>query len=182
IYRLVTSIHGPDGVAYDAATQALIPALIVHVTGEVWADYRFVEPTATLAGAHLSIPLRLSNTGAAAWESRTFQTIGEEKRIQLGQPARLEVRWLDLASAGRDRDGAALPVARDVPLQVIDPGAETVIRIDVVAPSIPGDYLLVLDVVSPLLGSLAAMGVPPGMVRVHVTEQITLEPQSLRVV
>ena len=32
-YRLTITLHDADGVAYDAATQALIPPLIVRVTG-----------------------------------------------------------------------------------------------------------------------------------------------------
>ena len=37
------------------------------------------------------------------------------------------------------------------------------------APATPGEYLLVLDVVDPQTGSLAAAGVPPGIVRATVT-------------
>jgi len=37
------------------------------------------------------------------------------------------------------------------------------------APVVAGEYLLVLDGVDPRTGSLAAAGVPPGIVRVTVT-------------
>ena len=33
-YRLTITLHDKDGVVYDAATQALIPSLIVRVTGD----------------------------------------------------------------------------------------------------------------------------------------------------
>ena len=33
-YRLTITLHDADGVEYDAATQALIPSLIVRVTGD----------------------------------------------------------------------------------------------------------------------------------------------------
>jgi hypothetical protein len=36
------------------------------------------------------------------------------------------------------------------------------------APPAAGEYLLVLDVVDPVTGSMAATGVPPGIVRVTV--------------
>jgi hypothetical protein len=49
------------------------------------------------------------------------------------------------------------------------PGASASIVIQTTAPSVPGEYLLVLDVVDPSTGSLAATGVPPGIVRVTVT-------------
>ena len=33
-YRLTITLHDGDGVAYDAATQAEIPTLVVRVTGD----------------------------------------------------------------------------------------------------------------------------------------------------
>jgi hypothetical protein len=41
-----------------------------------------------------------------------------------------------------------------------------------VAPSAPGDYLLMLDIVTPQVGSLAAQGVDPTIVRVRVATPI----------
>jgi hypothetical protein len=38
------------------------------------------------------------------------------------------------------------------------------------APSAPGDYLLVIDILTPEVGSLAAQGVEPTTVRVRVAE------------
>ena len=35
-------------------------------------------------------------------------------------------------------------------------------------PSAPGDYLLVLDIVTPDRGSLAAAGIDPTIIRIHV--------------
>ena len=37
-YRLTVTLHDADGVAYDAVTQALIPSLIVRVTGDFDGD------------------------------------------------------------------------------------------------------------------------------------------------
>jgi hypothetical protein len=37
------------------------------------------------------------------------------------------------------------------------------------APAAPGEYLVVLDVLDPAAGSLAALGVPPGIIRVTVS-------------
>ena len=39
LYRLVTTLHDKDGVAFDAASQDQVPALIVRVTGGLWASY-----------------------------------------------------------------------------------------------------------------------------------------------
>ena len=49
LYRLVATVHQPDGVAYDASTQALVPALVVRVTGPLTATYA-APATATTAG------------------------------------------------------------------------------------------------------------------------------------
>jgi hypothetical protein len=51
----------------------------------------------------------------------------------------------------------------------VAPGAVTRGMLIGTAPAAPGDYLVVLDVVTPELGSLAAKGVLPGLVRVTVT-------------
>ena len=48
------------------------------------------------------------------------------------------------------------------------PGATTTVDFSLIAPTTPGVYLIVLDVVDPGDGSLAALGVPPGIVRVTV--------------
>jgi hypothetical protein len=37
------------------------------------------------------------------------------------------------------------------------------------APAAPGDYLILLDVITPRIGSLAIAGVSPGIIRVTVS-------------
>jgi hypothetical protein len=44
------------------------------------------------------------------------------------------------------------------------------VSLDVVAPDTPGDYLLLLDTISPNRGPLSALGSAPALVRVTVTE------------
>jgi hypothetical protein len=44
-------------------------------------------------------------------------------------------------------------------------------------PKTAGDYLLLLDVITPGDGSLAGAGVPPGIVRVTVSESAATPPQ-----
>ena len=48
------------------------------------------------------------------------------------------------------------------------PGTSVRVTFELTAPAAPGEYLLVLDVIDPATGSLAAAGVPPGIVRVSV--------------
>jgi hypothetical protein len=49
----------------------------------------------------------------------------------------------------------------------------------VFAPSAPGDYLLVLDILTPEVGSLSAQGVDPTIIRVHVTAPESTPNQNL---
>jgi len=49
------------------------------------------------------------------------------------------------------------------------PGMSVVVPFALTAPATPDGYLVVLDVVDPVAGSFAAVGVPPGIVRVTVS-------------
>jgi hypothetical protein len=164
-YRLVTTVHGPDGIAFDAATQVLVPALTVRVSRPVSAAYG-VAPTVRLpAGATTVLPVRVANDGSLAWADPA--TVPEElidPSVVRGHPsARLIGHWIPL-SIDASTDGLSdLSVPISAP-----PGSETTVEVGLTAPTAPGDYLLILDVDSPLHGSLAAGGVPLGQVRVTV--------------
>ena len=49
------------------------------------------------------------------------------------------------------------------------PGTGSRVTFRLTAPTVPGDYLLLVDVITPKAGSLAVAGVPPGIVRVTVS-------------
>jgi hypothetical protein len=51
-----------------------------------------------------------------------------------------------------------------------------VLELGLTAPATPGAYLLVLDIVTADRGSLAALGVPPGLVRVVLTGSEAASP------
>jgi hypothetical protein len=59
----------------------------------------------------------------------------------------------------------------------LPPGVESraVLKADLLifAPSAPGEYLLVLDILTPEVGSLAAQGVDPTIIRVTVAAAAT---------
>ena len=191
LYRLSTTLHDRDGVAFDAATQALIRALIVRVTGPLWASYAVADTIGATPGAPIMLPIRLANTGSESWsgspvdgaglaatsgaatESPAPATLAPETPAMSGverRPARLVARWIAL---DRMADGPLPPTDVNGPPVYLTPGASAVFPFDLIAPSEPGHYLLVVDVVLLDRGSLAANGVPPGLVRVIV------EPSSL---
>ncbi len=66
-YRLTVTLHDKDGVAYDAATQAMIPSLIVRVTGDFDGAIQAAPTAALVAGANLTLGVRVVNLGKSAW-------------------------------------------------------------------------------------------------------------------
>ncbi|HUQ78595.1 MAG TPA: hypothetical protein VM427_06970 [Patescibacteria group bacterium] len=168
LYRLVSTVHQADGVAFDAATQALIPALVVRVTGPLTATYS-APPTATVvAGRSFGLAVTVSNLGRNPWgRAAEIHGVDAAETVPAAR-ATLVARWVDL---GGTRVGNLAPAgtsAGSILPAGLRPGASVAVDFWVTAPAEGGEYLLVLDVVDPSTGSLAAAGVPPGIVRVTV--------------
>ena len=111
----------------------------------------------------------MANDGSLPWGSRPDPVELSEERIdpsvsRTHPSARIVARWVPLASVDPSRRSTA---GSPRPAQP-DPGSEVTVVLNLTAPATPGAYLLVLDVDSPLHGSLAAAGVAPGAVRVTV--------------
>ena len=169
LYRLVATVHRPDGVAYDASTQALVPALVVRVTGPLTATYGAPATAAAAGGAPLTLKVRVGNLGRSAWgHAAEVHAVGAAE-LEPAQRASLVARWVDLGGAASGPTGPASPVATAILPAGLAPGASVDVDFLLTAPAAAGEYLLVLDVVDPTTGSLAAAGVPPGIVRVTVT-------------
>lgn len=173
LYRLVATIHGADGLAYDAATQALVPALVVRVTGPLTAAYSAPATAMAAAGAPFSMAVRVTNLGSSAWgRAATIRSIGNAER----EPAERSIlvgRWVDLGGGAVGTGGEPETPTRAATTTILPaglaPGGSVALDVRLTAPAAAGEYLLVFDVVDPRTGSLAAAGVPPGIVRVTVT-------------
>ena len=166
LYRLVGTIHGKDGVAYDAATQALMPALIVRVTGPLTAVYDVPATAFAAAGGALDLHVGVTNLGAAAWGA---PGVGGRMGGAESEPARratLVARWVSLSDAP---GGAPAPESTALLPAGLAPGTAADVAFRLTAPSAAGDYLLLVDVITPKNGSLAVAGVPPGIIRVTVS-------------
>ena len=95
--------------------------------------------------------------------------------VTIHPTARLVARWLPLGIGA-----AVAPATPTVSASArVDPGAQTTVELALIAPTVPGDYLLLLDIDSPLHGSLAAAGVPPAQVRVTVGSAPTPVPRPV---
>jgi hypothetical protein len=169
LYRLVATVHGSDSVAFDAATQALIPALIVRVTGPLSAAYRAAGAASAVAGEAFDLPVGVRNLGATAWGLGAVVNPLRRQQSDPAQPAILVGRWIDLdgATGGTPSGAAAADASARLP-SGLKPGASAGVVLHLTAPKAPGAYLLLLDVVTPQSGSLAAAGVPPAIVRLVV--------------
>ncbi|MBA2381929.1 MAG: hypothetical protein H0V73_07450 [Chloroflexi bacterium] len=179
LYRLVATIHQPDGAAFDASTQALVPALVVRVTGALTATYTAPATALAVAGTPFSIDVRVANLGRNTWGQAVQSHAVGSAEIEPARRATLVARWVDLggglvAPAPAPSGGpeaaptAAGTVATSILPAAFAPGSSIAVDFQLVAPAAAGEYLLVLDVVDPKTGSLAAAGVPPGIIRVTV--------------
>jgi hypothetical protein len=158
LYRLVTTIHDADGIAFDTATQSLIPALIVRVTPPLSAQYAVVSDITVSVGTSFDLPVRVLNSGRESWGARSRLVLGRE--VDSAEMPWLVARWLSLGSAAAEEMAGRTQA-------VIDPGENRILVVPVTAPAEPGEYLLVLDLDVPGFGPLAARGVAPALVRVH---------------
>jgi hypothetical protein len=168
-YRLTVTLHDSDGVAYDAATQAMLPAEIVRVTGPFDGAILAV-PTATLtAGGDAGLGVRVVNLGRKAWGHAAIKTPSDAKNEVPAAPAAVVARWVPLTpGVALPADQAAQGASTNLPVGLA-PGASADAWLDLTTPDVAGDYLLVLDIVSPDDGSLIASGANPTLVRVTVT-------------
>jgi hypothetical protein len=165
LYRLVITLHDASGVAYEAATQELFPALVVQVTGPLWAVYGTPDQVSIGPGGRLDVRVEVANTGSEPWGARPTESLVDPAPILAADPPLLVARWVSLDGTGDP--GGAPPPAGTVPAYV-DPGTSTTLEMVLDAPDAAGQYLLLFDVLLPDGRSLAAAGVPPGIVRVAV--------------
>ncbi len=166
LYRLAVSLHDGEGVAFDASTQDRIPAFTVRVTGELSAVVSATDRLHVAAGAAIDLPVAVANTGHLAWvsdEHRNPAASSAARPVSSAWYSSLVGRWLSLGDAAEPSD--AVPARATIRAA---PGATEELLIALTAPTEPGAYLLVLDVVSPVYGSLTAVGGAPMVIRVDV--------------
>jgi hypothetical protein len=166
----VPTLHLADGVAYDAATQALLTPVLVRVGGPFSAAYGVTPDLTVAAGSEFGVDVRVANTGLKGWATSVelpnlVRTDEVDRQAERRLPARLVATWLST-------DGATVPAAVNaaVPEAASRPGGQGVVGLKLVAPAATGSYLLILDVSTPLGGTLSAAGTAPAIVRVTVTQ------------
>jgi hypothetical protein len=166
LYRLVPTLHTPTGEAYDAATQALLAPVLVRVVGPIAVAYGAPASLFIVAGMPAEVSVRVLDVGAQRWEE---EVVGLVSRW----PAHLVAMWASASDVPLPPPASALLS----PEEVRTPDGE-VVRLGLDTPVMPGEYLLVIDVVSPMYGPLSALGSAPAIVRVTVAGVDASAPSS----
>ena len=163
-YRLIITIHDPEGVAFDAATQGLLRTLSVRVSARLSVAYAVAPTLAVSAGSTVDLPIRLANDGAEQWAYPEVE--GDDCTFPLlrcYRPPQLVARWVALGSPD-----ASVPDVATASVARLQPRQQATTTLQLTAPEQPGSYLLLVDLNSPIHGSLAASGVPAAQVTVTV--------------
>ena len=173
-YRLTVMLHDRDGVAYDAVSQAQVIPLIVRLTGPNDASIAAPSNIDLRPGEARPMSIWVTNLGNAAWGTKAIAaTTGANRKPIPGIPAtRAQVvgTWVPIGVADQTRIDAAAAAAitpTELPA-AFAPRAIAQADLNLFAPVAKGDYLLVIDIVTREVGSLAAQGVDPTIVRVRV--------------
>jgi len=127
-YELAITLHDADGVAFDAASQALLPSLVVRVAADV--DGTIVAaPVMTLtAGSGVDLPVRVTNPGDRTWGAAAVLDVTGGTAGRSATQATLVGWWLP---SGEALASTALPPA-------LEPGASTDTAIALLVPRPPG--------------------------------------------
>jgi hypothetical protein len=173
-YRLTVTLHDADGVAYDAATQALLPSLLVRVTAALDAQVVAPAHVQLTTGATTDIGLWVANLGIGTWG---HVATASRKYSAPATAARVVARWIALGAD--DLTAQAVQTAAATPVELppgLAPGKLVPADLPVFAPWAPGDYLLILDIETPDDGSIVAAGVAPTVIRVKVVPEPVATP------
>jgi hypothetical protein len=168
LYRLVPMLHTPDGVAYDAATQALVTPVLVRVSPALAAAYGVQPALGVAAGAQAQLPIRILNAGTKRWD-KVVTALPTRVADETGVLSRTTTLRATLVATWVSVTGQPVPdaVVAELDDAVMAPGGSSALDLALIAPADPGDYLLLVDVVAPA-GALSSGGVRPAIVRVTV--------------
>ena len=126
------------------------------------------------AGTQAVLGVRVANLGTSAWGHAAIvdDGSGASDGNAPAQAATLVARWIALSGAavpglGTGAGTGADVIATDLPIG-LEPGATADVALALTVPATPGEYLLLLDIVTPADGSLIASGADPTLVRITV--------------
>lgn len=117
------------------------------------------------AGAAVDLPVAVMNSGTVPWVTiGSPPAVGDRRAGGGSRPTALLVGyWLSLDPSASSREILAVQATIDPA-----PGDTARVSLESTAPDRPGEYLVVLDVMSAIDGSLIAAGGEPVVIRVSV--------------
>ncbi len=170
-YRLTITLHDADGVVYDPVTQAQLPSLVVRVTGDLDAGIDAPARLDLAPGATTDLSVWVANLGKTTWGHKAFEDPRDPEGTVKAEAGYVTGTWVALGAAD-NADQLAAADAASVAAGALPAGfkARSVadLKLRLFAPSVAGEYLLLLDIVTPEAGSLTSKGVDPTVVRVTV--------------
>ena len=171
LYRFSVMLHTPAGVAYDAATQALLVPMLVRVGGPIAAAYGAPATLAMVAGLDSDMAVLVMNAGSSRWD-RVVTAPPSKLAGEPILPARTSTLQAQLVATWISASGQPVPDPLTITLDdvVAAPGGSAGVDLHLEAPALAGEYLLILDVLSPASGPMSAQGTSPAIVRVSVAE------------
>jgi hypothetical protein len=143
----------------------------VRVTGDPDAELLAPAPTELAPGSAANLSIWVANLGVAAWGHPAVHDPRDPEGNVSAAIARVTGTWVALGGTDDPDQLAAAGAAAATPIDLpagMEPGAVVPTELALFAPSVAGDYLLILDVLDPEKGSLIANGVEPTIIRVTV--------------
>ena len=170
-YELELGLHDSYGPMIGSDGQPLARTVPINVARPLSVAYDVPADLQAVAGEPVTLEVGLTNTGNISWQQLETDVIEQRGpdpfRLIPPEQARLVGRIVRLYAADGDEE-----IASDEPLVVADaavlPGESAVRLLYFRAPGAAGDYVLILDVVTPSYGPLNEAGVASGTVLLHV--------------
>jgi hypothetical protein len=166
LYRLTITVADADGADLPTTQVTQPGSSLVRVISALGVAYLTTVAVDADPGESVVLPVGVTNSGAGAWWAEVAPGVAGTGKLM--------ATWVAL---GLNAPAPPQPAVTDVPL--LAPGGSQELALELVAPTAPGEYLVLLDVLAPDGTSMAAQGVPPHLLRVSVVRPGTTE-QSTR--
>jgi hypothetical protein len=162
LYRLTVLLANNQGQALSGGKEPLIAPQLVRVASPLAATYRVKNDVSAPAGADVALPITVTNSGSVSWSPEPAAASADRGSRPRPATARVSAHWVGL-------DQSDVPVvSSSVAVGSLAPGQSASVVLRLRTPDVGGQYALVLDIVTPVDGSIVAAGAEAGLVRVTV--------------
>lgn len=142
-------------------------ALTLYVPGERRGTIASDEPTAPVEIGRMLVDTTIVNTGTVSW-AEGLGLPGASSDPTTERRTRLVGTWL--AADPKTAETAPAPAAVELGFLPLAPGEALRIHANLSTPTIPGRWILVLDLVDDVDGSFAAHGSKPSLITIDLVD------------